>query len=1107
MKSSWFAMILMLLSMTISQKGWTQSTANYAFATSVTGSLALDMNGNAVDMSTGTTPVLSVQTSQDQSINSAAIPIGFNFYFGGNLFNSYFATSNGIVQLGSSAVISGSTYTAGSGTLAAPRFSAFNGDLGTGTNGGIVGKMIGTAPNRCYVIEFQNMNTMWSAYTNDSTWQVRFYETTGVVEYVYGTMYILSTSSAGDATPEVGFSWGSSANQSLSLSNINSGTITSASVDRTGTMVQNSVSSSTNVLNLNSSANGSRRIFTFTPPSAPANPIAAATTFTAIGASATTVNWVDNSTSELSFVLTRATDAGFTANVVVTSVASTTTAATGGAYSSVQSGLTPGVTYYYKVQAINEGSLSSGLALGSQITSPPGNITSIATGNWSAPGTWSTGVVPTATDNVTIADGHTVTIDATATATALNLTVGQGASGVLLFNSTAARTITVVGNLTIAEGGTFQTGTAIATHILSIAGNITNNGTLDFNTTTAGAVINFTGSADQLVSGTGIVTDLFSITMSKSALANLVDFNLSNFTVRGLATAATGTLLTSNTGTGTIKFSGSNTFSGQLWSSATYTIPSTLGLWLNNPNFTVTGLAGSPTMSGLLRLTAGTYNVGTSAGNIMGAAATGSFVIDGGTLNIASALSTSNAASFNMSSGTVNVTTVGNASTSPGFAFSSSSSPFTFTGGVINLVQANTNSAGDFTISATSPTLTGGVLNIGVGTTTTSGSNFRISSASLPAMVVDGSNARTATLLAAANAFGDITINSGATLNLNGVTLNERATTFTNNGTLTGSTSSSRLYFVSANNTPQVFAGSGTVTAPLDGLGCLNTGGLTITHSNSIPTLRVNLFAGTITNSNKITLGTGAALAVNVQVSQASNTTTPGGSFDQSPTFNLGTGLYTVQYLQESVARTTGFEIPSTRTVGAVILNNTNGLTIAGGNLTANSALTFTAGLLNTSTNTFILGTDAATPGLLTYTAGGFTYGSSFQRWVGSAVMALGNIGGQFPFSNSGGTQFRHAYFGNPTTITGGWVKVQYNDVNGTTPVSISDIYGVGVRSNSNWVVSTGGGLAITSNDAQMKFRGERNLHFRYGFYFACCWSKCCSKWYFCTGNRYCNSS
>ncbi|MNJ84228.1 hypothetical protein D3C87_16760 [compost metagenome] len=329
-----------------------QSTANYAFSTNTTGSLGLDMNGNVVDMSTGTTQVLATNTSQDQAINAAAItfPAAFEFYFGGNRFTSYYATSNGIVQLGAPAVIGGGTYTIAGGTLAAPRFSAFDGDLGTGTTGGIFGKLIGTGPNRCYVIEFRNMNLMWDTYTNDGTYQVRFYESTGVVEYVYGAMYCNTISETADETPEVGFSWGGAANQSLSID------ITTSAIDLSGTITQNVVAPGANIPNLNSAAEGSRRIYRFTPPVPAA---AAALTFTAVSGNGMTLNWTDNASNELAYLIHRSTDGvnySFVASIAANSVLYNAT------------GLSFGTLYYWKVTPVTEGALGLPSVSGNQAT-------------------------------------------------------------------------------------------------------------------------------------------------------------------------------------------------------------------------------------------------------------------------------------------------------------------------------------------------------------------------------------------------------------------------------------------------------------------------------------------------------------------------------------------------------------------------------------------------------------------------------------------------------------------------------------------------------------------------------------------------------------------
>ena len=148
-------------------------------------------------------------------------------------------------------------------------------------------------------------------------------------------------------------------------------------------------------------------------------------------------------------------------------------------------------------------------------------ITSTGTGGlWSATTTWVGGVVPTSTSDVIIADGATVTIDISTTI--VSLTVGQGVSGVLQYETTTARTVTVGGSVTIAVGGTFKTGAAgaVTAHALSVGGNLTNNGTLDLSTTgtsanSCGASLTFTGATSNTWSS-GATNDVFGpITINK----------------------------------------------------------------------------------------------------------------------------------------------------------------------------------------------------------------------------------------------------------------------------------------------------------------------------------------------------------------------------------------------------------------------------------------------------------------------------------------------------------------------------------------------------------------------------------------------------------------
>jgi hypothetical protein len=80
-------------------------------------------------------------------------------------------------------------------------------------------------------------------------------------------------------------------------------------------------------------------------------------------------------------------------------------------------------------------------------------ITSASSGNWSSTSTWVGSAVPKTTDNVIIANGHTVKIDQNVIIS--NLTVGGGTSGVLTFDETSGRSMTISGNVVIKAGASF----------------------------------------------------------------------------------------------------------------------------------------------------------------------------------------------------------------------------------------------------------------------------------------------------------------------------------------------------------------------------------------------------------------------------------------------------------------------------------------------------------------------------------------------------------------------------------------------------------------------------------------------------------------------------
>ena len=179
--------LIMFMILTLGQLSWAQSTANYAFTTNTTGSLVLDANANAVDMSSGTTQLVAADLDDSAS---PVTNIGFNFFMYGNLFNQFSASSNGVIQLGGTQVGT-ITYVLSGGSTTTPRIGALAADLRTGISGKVHYKVVGTAPNRCLVVEFNNMSLTFvgSPGSNDGTYQVRLYESSGIIEYVYGSMF------------------------------------------------------------------------------------------------------------------------------------------------------------------------------------------------------------------------------------------------------------------------------------------------------------------------------------------------------------------------------------------------------------------------------------------------------------------------------------------------------------------------------------------------------------------------------------------------------------------------------------------------------------------------------------------------------------------------------------------------------------------------------------------------------------------------------------------------------------------------------------------------------------------------------------------------------
>jgi hypothetical protein len=911
----------LLLSITLLLSFWTmgQSTANYAFTYSFTGSL--------VDISSGATTLL---TGNNDDAGSSVFNIGFTFYFMGAPYTQFSANSNGQIRLGSTAVGGSaiSTY-----TTSVPIIAPMGGD--NEVNNGMSFKVTGSSPNRVLVVEWNQFYANWTNITGAGNMQALLYEGTGKIEFIYGEIYNSSSSSV---TKPIFISASNTAGKSGSITVASTPLYESSAT----TPISNTFAASVLIANLASTAQGSRTVYTFTPPAAPPSPMGPLS-FTSVTYSGMTLNWTDIS-GEYGYAIFRSDDGGISYNLSGTVAANTTTF--------TASGLVPSTTYYWQVFSYSEGQGSSPLS-GNQATNPPGNITSSGSGNWSAPGTWVGGVVPTAGDNVTIADGHTVTLDITGAC--WSFTVGSGTSGILALK---AYTLAVGTNVSILSGAKIQMDAAGGTAgNLSVGGNLVNNGTLDLYTSSSiYGKLTFTGTSNTAFTlNSGSITDLDGSTASRGVNINkgtnstsILDFvyNGGTLTVQGVTPAIGCFYITS----GTLKISGTTTLSFPVFSVAAYSIPAAGGFWLNNGNFTVAGQNGSPTMSGLLRITNGIFNIGTVAGNAMGGATGSVFIFEGGTTNISGRLNTSSASTLTISGGVINVCTVGSTSSSAyTFGFTSSSNVVTISGGTINLVQRTTGSTKyDYYVNGAA-TITGGTLNIGTAATVTN-FDFYIRG-HVPDLVIDNTtNNKSALLIGQTNIFGNTNIKSGTLLNLNGYTALIIGNTFTNNGTLTGTTSSSKLYFQGL--AAQTYGGTGTVTSGFQNITVENksTG---LAFNSAINAFNVAMLQGNVTGMSNVTIGNGTTAATSFQYGYIGSVVAAG-NIDAAPIFSLGTGAYSLYYYPESAARTTGYEIPASRTVNNMTINNSNGVTLSGGALTIGTAsagaLTLTSGIFTTST-------------------------------------------------------------------------------------------------------------------------------------------------------------
>ncbi|GAB4455794.1 MAG: hypothetical protein Fur0028_10750 [Bacteroidales bacterium] len=470
-------------------------------------------DGSLTDMSSGTTQLIAPNTDGlNTGIFSNTNPIGFTFYFMSQPYDQFVVTEDGVLRLGTSLSAINRTPEL---NVNEPRLVPFSCDMATGSNGKVHYKTVGTAPNRVCIIEWLNCYGTFPAsmpVLGQLTFQIRIYETSGIIEYVYGYMNMQRRRANSDLGA-IGFG-NSNANNGIFYKT------TSFSDNSYGTTLpvylicQSKITATGEVVGLSSIIDGARRVYRFVPPAAPAAPTGLY--FTDISQTSVTLNWTDNATNETHYHIYRSDDGGLTYELVSIVPANSTT-------SSPINGL-PDRTYYWKVFAVNEGAKSDALE-GVCSTLPAGVIHSTVIGGlWSQTTTWEEGVLPGPNDDVIIRDGATVTIDIT-TAVCNNLNVGEGTSGRLEFiGGNTSATLSCDGDIWVKSGATFDVNTSASggTRQLIIGqryysqGNLKVDGSFDMNCGgNAFANVEFRGYVDGTVTGSGTNCDFYSITVNK----------------------------------------------------------------------------------------------------------------------------------------------------------------------------------------------------------------------------------------------------------------------------------------------------------------------------------------------------------------------------------------------------------------------------------------------------------------------------------------------------------------------------------------------------------------------------------------------------------------
>lgn len=488
---------------------------------------------------------------------------------------------------------------------------------------------------------------------------------------------------------------------------------------------------------------------------------------------------------------------------------------------------------------------------------------STGNGNWNNPGTWSPSGVPTTTDNVLITANHRV--DITSNGACNSLTIGTGGNAQLRFSSGTDRVLTVNNDIIIATNARFRVRQQNATHTLSLGGNITNSGSIEFySSANRNVELILTRNGNQTISGGGILSRFHLIKLNMgTTFNNIAEFSTSSFVVGNDFLRITN---------GTFKLSTPTAINIVPFTNAT-TLSSTSGLWMNAALSTMT-VPANLTVSGKLTVSNGTMVVG-NANNENLLYSSGTLSVTGGVLNVAGRFCGStifSTCNFNMSGGTINVPTFQSNNSlfnEAPFQIGTAGSTFNMSGGAILINKEGSaflSSDLGYVNLAGSGTVTDGTLQIGSATSPV-GQIMKINStASIGNLLINNATATASIITNSLNVVKNIIINSGS-LNANNLNITLGGNWQNNGGTFTPGTA---IVHFNSNLSQSIF----------------KTGGETFNHLLFSGT-GIKTFSSAVNTTSNFSINTSAS----VDVSSSNHQLTVRGNFFNNGNFNAQNGL------------------------------------------------------------------------------------------------------------------------------------------------------------------------------------------------------------------------